>query len=131
MHVARAEFERLARPLLSASLTQLHRYDVPFVLLAGGTAAIPLVAELAAKSPETRVVVDADPGTAVCRGAALAARPAAAVSPESTALVPRVPSFPESRPGEADHAEPAPPRPPVVVTPLEPPKRRFVMGGRR
>ncbi|MFD2418224.1 hypothetical protein [Amycolatopsis pigmentata] len=130
--VTRAEFERLIRPLLAASLAQLRRYDpVPTVLLAGGTARIPLAAELATEAQDCRVVVDPDPETAVCRGAALAARPPAPAPPESTALVPRVQALPELDVDEVYDAEPAPPRPPVVLTPLEPPKRRFVKGGRR
>ncbi|HET6501641.1 MAG TPA: Hsp70 family protein [Amycolatopsis sp.] len=130
--ISRVEFERLIRPLLTASLAPLRRYDsVSTVLLAGGTARIPLVAQLAAESFDGRVVVDPDPGTAVCRGAALAARPPAEALPESTALVPRVPNLPEIDADEVYDLEPAPPRPPVVLTPLELPKRRFVRGGRR
>jgi molecular chaperone DnaK (HSP70) len=132
VRITRAEFDRLIRPLLAASLAPLRRYEpVPTVLLAGGTARIPLAAELAAEAQDCRVVVDPDPGTAVCRGAALAARPPAPAPPESTALVPRVPGLPELDADEVYDAEPAPPRPPVVLTPLEPPKRRFVKGGRR
>ncbi|HKS47336.1 MAG TPA: Hsp70 family protein [Amycolatopsis sp.] len=131
VRVARPEFERLIRPLIEASLAQLRRYEpVSAALLAGGTAKIPLVAEIAAEALNCRVVVDPDPGTVVCRGAALAARPPAEALPESTALVPRVTSLPELDSDELYDIEPAPPRPPVVVTPLERPKRRFVKGGR-
>lgn len=131
VRVGRPEFERLIRPVLSASLAPLSRYEpVPTVLLAGGTARIPLVAAIAAETLEARVLVDPDPGTAVCRGAALAARPPVEALPESTALVPRVPNLPERDVDDGFDAEPVPPRPPVVVTPLEPPKRRFIKGGR-
>lgn len=127
--ITRPEFERMIRPLLSASLAPLRRYaPVSTVLLAGGTARIPLAAALAAEELDARVFVDPDPGTAVCRGAALAARPRAEASPESTALVPRVRNLPELDADEPYDAEPAPPRPPVVLTPLEPPKRRFARG---
>ncbi|GLY63976.1 Hsp70 family protein [Amycolatopsis taiwanensis] len=131
VRVTRPEFERLIRPLLSACLAPLSRYaSVSTVLLAGGTARIPLVAALAAETLEARVMVDPDPGTAVCRGAALVARPPVEALPGSTALVPRVPSLPDHDVDDGFDAEPVPPRPPVVVTPLEPPKRRFVKGGR-
>lgn len=132
VRITRPEFERLIRPLLVASLAQLRRYEqVPMVLLAGGTARIPLVAALAAESLDCRVVVDPDPGTAVCRGAAAAARPAGKPPSTSTALVPRAPNLPQTDLEDDYDPEPAPPRPPVVLTPLEPPKRRFVIKGGR
>jgi molecular chaperone DnaK (HSP70) len=123
----RAEFERLIRPVVTVSLAPLGRYQqLSMVLLAGGTARIPLVAELAAELSGCRVVVDPDPGTAACRGAALTARPPAEAPSESTALVPRVTGYPELDPDKVYDLEPAPPRPPVVLTPLERPRRRFV-----
>lgn len=125
--VTRTEFERLVRPLLTISLAPLEKYEqVSTVLLVGGAARIPLVARLAEESLDCRVVVDPDPATAACRGAALASRPPAEAPPESTALVPRVTGYPDLDPDEVYDAEPAPPRPPVVLTPLEPPRRRFV-----
>jgi molecular chaperone DnaK (HSP70) len=124
--VTRAEFERLIQPLLTVSLAPLRRYEqLTAVLLVGGAARIPLVRRLVEESLDCRVVVDPDPATAACRGAALAARPPAEAPPESTALVPRVTGYPEVDPDEVYDAEPAPPRPPVVLTPLEPPRRRF------
>lgn len=125
--LTRAEFERLIRPLLAIALAPLGRYEqLSAALLVGGTARIPLLKALAEDSLNCRVVVDSDPGTAACRGAALAARPPAEAPPESTALVPRITGYPEVDSAEVYDAEPAPPRPPVVLTPLEPPKRRFV-----
>lgn len=125
--VTRTEFERLVEPLVTSALTPLRRYeDLAAVLLVGGHARIPLVAKLVDELVDCRVVVDPDPATAACRGAALAARPPAEAPPESTALVPRVTGLPEPEPEEVYDPEPAPPRPPVVVTPLEPPRRRFV-----
>ncbi|NKQ58201.1 Hsp70 family protein, partial [Amycolatopsis sp. K13G38] len=125
--VTRTEFERLIHPYVHTTLTQLTRYEqLDAVLLAGGHARIPLVAEVAAELVDCRIITDPDAGTAAARGAALAARPAAEASPESTALVPRVTGYPELDPDEVYDAEPAPPRPPVVITPLEPPRRRFV-----
>jgi sugar (pentulose or hexulose) kinase len=125
--LTRSEFERLIRPLLVLALAPLTRHaQLSAALLAGGMARIPLVAELAAESLDCRVVVDPDPATAACRGAALTARPPAEAPPESTALVPRITGYPELAPAEVYDAEPVPPRPPVVLTPLEPPRRRFV-----
>lgn len=125
--VTRTEFDRLIQPLLTVSLAPLGRYEqLSAVLLVGGAARIPSVSKLAGESLDCRVVVDPDPATAACRGAALAVRPPAEAPPESTALVPRVTGYPELDPGEVYDAEPAPPRPPVVLTPLEPPRRRFV-----
>ncbi|HVW41906.1 MAG TPA: Hsp70 family protein [Amycolatopsis sp.] len=125
--LTRAEFERLAHPVLTAALQQLTRYEhLDAVLLAGGQARIPVVEQVAVSLVSCRVMTDPDAGTAAARGAALAARPAAEASPESTALVPRITGYPELDPDEVYDAEPAPPRPPVVLTPLEPPRRRFV-----
>ncbi|KAA9166905.1 Hsp70 family protein [Amycolatopsis acidicola] len=125
--LTRAEFEQLIRPLITIALAPLSRYEqLSAALLVGGTARIPLVKALAEEALSCRVVVDSDPGTAACRGAALAARPPAEAPLESTTLVPRITGYPELDPDEVYDSEPAPPRPPVVVTPLEPPKRRFV-----
>lgn len=125
--VTRTEFERLVEPHLTSALAPLRRYqDLTAVLLVGGHARIPLVAKLAEEFLDCRVIVDADPATAACRGAALAARPPAEAPPESTALVPRVTAVPEPVEDAVYDAEPIPPRPPVVLTPLEPPRRRFV-----
>ncbi|MTD59564.1 Hsp70 family protein [Amycolatopsis pithecellobii] len=124
--ITRAEFERLVQPLLTRSLDPLRRYDeLSAVLLVGGSARIPLVSRIAEELVDCRVVVDPDPATAACRGAALAARPPAEAPPSSTALVPRVTGYPDLDPDEVYDAEPAPPRPPIVLTPLEPPRRRF------
>ncbi|WP_435157111.1 Hsp70 family protein [Amycolatopsis sacchari] len=125
--LTRTEFERLAEPYLRLALTPLRRYEqLSAALLVGGTARIPLAGRLAEEVLNCRVVVDPDPATAACRGAALAARPPAEAPPASTALVPRVTGLPELEPEEVYDPEPSPPRPPVVVTPLEPPRRRFV-----
>ena len=123
--LTRAEFERLAQPVLTAALRQLTRYErLDAVLLAGGQARIPVVEEIVAGLVDCRVMTDPDASTAAARGAALAARPRAEASPESTALVPRITA--ELAADDVYDAEPAPPRPPVVLTPLEPPRRRFV-----
>ncbi|WP_236790031.1 Hsp70 family protein [Amycolatopsis sp. GM8] len=124
--VTRTEFERLVEPMLAMALAPLRRFeDLSAALLVGGVARIPLVSRLAEDALDCRVLLDPDPATAACRGAALAARPPAEAPPSSTALVPRVTGYPELDPDEVYDAEPTPPRPPVVLTPLEPPRRRF------
>ncbi|WAL65392.1 Hsp70 family protein [Amycolatopsis cynarae] len=127
----RSEFERLIRPLLMHTLAPLRRYEgLSSVLLVGGTARTPLVEALTRELVDCRVVVDPDPATAACRGAALTARPPAEAPSESTTLVPRVSAEPAPMPEEVYDAEPVPPRPPIELTPLEPPRRRFVPGRR-
>ncbi|WP_199429859.1 Hsp70 family protein [Qaidamihabitans albus] len=143
VHVTRAEFEALARPVLTAAVAQLERMasTVPAeklaaVVLVGGTARIPLAGRLATtmlSSLSCPIVVDDDPGTALCRGAALAAqprteaaRPAEPVGTATGTLVTGSQELPAVYDdGEVDDIGPPPERPPVEITPLEPPKRRF------
>jgi molecular chaperone DnaK (HSP70) len=138
----RPEFEHLARPVLTAALAQLRQITSPIpadrlasVVLVGGSARIPLVTDLAHDIFDCPVLVDPEPGTAVCRGAALAARP-------------RLPAAPPGRPApepepaglslreqydvepDDDFDEPPPPRPPIDIIPLEAPKR-FAIPGRK
>lgn len=136
--VTRGEFERLALPALTAAIDQVRRIVVAApddlltgVELLGGSARIPKLAELAEETLDCPVTADQDPGTVVCRGAALAARPRMARQ-ESTALVtqegPRV--------AELGEPLPPPPRPPVEITPIEAPRRgpagwSRVLAGRR
>ncbi|MFD8495308.1 Hsp70 family protein [Amycolatopsis sp. NPDC059657] len=127
MPLTRAEFEHLARPVLATAIERLCRVATPLpaaVALVGGSARVPLVTDLAQDKFGCPVIVDPDPGTAVCRGAALAARPRMAPQPE---FVP--PPVREEVAVFDDEPEP-PPRPPVEITPLEPPKR-FVLPGRK
>ncbi|MFC4002680.1 Hsp70 family protein [Prauserella oleivorans] len=142
--VPRAEFERLARPVLAAAVTELHRMlaqapgdGVEAAVLVGGTAAVPLVRELAETMLDCPVAVDDDPATALARGAAVAARPCPGPRPEPGAdagsdagsgsgsgeLVTARHELPAVYRDGPDDLEPPPPRPPVEVTPLEPPKR--------
>jgi molecular chaperone DnaK (HSP70) len=157
VHLSRSELEHLARPVLSAAMTQLRRITSPVpddrlaaVLLVGGSARIPLVSELAEDAFGELVRVDPDPGTALCRGATLAALPRMAPDAEPARPAPGAGPPPEW-PGRTAEAPPhgtstalatresaelavldddlgdPPPRPPVVVTPLEPPKK-FALG---
>ncbi|MGC7094046.1 Hsp70 family protein [Amycolatopsis lurida] len=144
VHITRTELEELARPVLSAAVAQLNRLVEPVpdgelaaALLVGGGARIPLVTFLAESALGCPVLVDPDPAAAVCRGAALVARPRLAgegrkPSPrprgavrveESTALIPRAFEPPLLAGEDDDELGPPPPRPPVEVTPLEAPKR--------
>jgi sugar (pentulose or hexulose) kinase len=146
VRLTRSDFEHLARPVLTAALAQLRQVALPVpaddlaaVVLVGGSARIPLVTDLAHTIFSCPVLVDPDPGTAVCRGAALAARPRMAPvepsrpqneEPAALALRDREHYFADD--AEFDDAEfdAPPPRPPVEVTPLEAPKR-FAIPGRR
>ncbi|WP_343034497.1 Hsp70 family protein [Amycolatopsis anabasis] len=133
VRLTRPEFEHLARPVLTAAVAQLRRLAAPVpadrfagAVLVGGSARIPLVAELAEEALNCRVLVDHDPGTAVARGAALAGLPRMAPETDrdsavSTALATR--DSGELARVEEDELGPPPPRPPVEVTPLDPPKR--------
>ena len=147
VRLTRSDFEHLARPVLTAALAQLRQVALPVpadelaaVVLVGGSARIPLVTDLAHTIFSCPVLVDPDPGTAVCRGAAVAARPRMAPAelrqpqneePAALALRDREHYFADDDAefDDAEFGEP-PPRPPVEVTPLEAPKR-FAIPGRR
>ncbi|MEO3779406.1 Hsp70 family protein [Micromonospora sp. B11E3] len=151
--VSRAEFEELIRPavrttveLTAQAIRSAGRTaaDLDGILLTGGCARIPLVAELLAARFARPVEVEADPQATSAVGAALAA---------GHVVAPR-PIRPQPRPGRdrdarAGRAEPArradrapqryaddrpepPPRPPVRVAPLELPSasRLAVLRGR-
>jgi hypothetical protein len=110
------------------------------------------VAELVAAAVRARVVAAADPGTAIARGAAVAAAKVAkptvrasalAVTPTSTVTqhtdLMRLDEedFEDDLPelGEVADIGPPPPRPPVEIPPLTPPPRGLAKmtarGGRR
>ncbi|WP_197321835.1 Hsp70 family protein [Saccharomonospora sp. NB11] len=144
--LGRQEFEQLAAPVLRSAVRRLRRLllhvpegQLAAAILVGGSANIPLAARLARAELPCPVVVADDPGTALSRGAALAARPRphprpgnspkppapAAAPARGTALVPGLDDLP-ARSGEPPESpEPPPHRPPVEITPLQPPRRRF------
>ncbi|MDQ3906101.1 MAG: Hsp70 family protein, partial [Actinomycetota bacterium] len=80
----RTEFDDLIRPYLGETLqalrhalhtAQLEPQDLDAVVLVGGSARIPLVAQLVSTELDQPVTIDTDPATTVARGAAtLAAR---------------------------------------------------------
>lgn len=135
--LTRSEFDELARPVLASAISSLERLastvpsgDLAAAVLVGGTARTPLAAQLAETMLSCPVAVDHDPGTALCRGAALAARPVPEPEPtresKSTSLVSGSYELPVVYRGDdLDDIEPPPERPPVEITPLEPPRRRF------
>lgn len=152
--LSRQEFEHLATPVLRSAVRRLRRLlvhvpegQLAAAVLVGGSANIPLAATLARAELPCPVVVAEDPGTALSRGAALAARPRPhprpgpaqepppeAVEPGDSgapgsggALVPGVDDAPalSGRPDAFEDFEPPPHRPPVEITPLQPPRRRF------
>ncbi|TDQ01021.1 Hsp70 family protein [Labedaea rhizosphaerae] len=123
VRLTRAEFDRIARPVLTPVLDRLRRLiDAAqgprpvAVELVGGTARVPVLAELAAAALGCPAEVDPDPATAICRGVVQMVAPHRApgrelVTAGAARARDRVPADP-------------PPRPPISLTPLEPPKRR-------
>ncbi|MFE9205349.1 Hsp70 family protein [Micromonospora sp. NPDC007230] len=137
--VTRTQFEDLIRPAVRATVDLLVRAvhsagltpaQLDGVLLAGGSARIPLVRELLAAAFPVPVEVEPDPQLTAATGAALAA--CQVVSPRRRP-VPAPPSTPvsgagpaavparHSEPHHAPHGEP-PPRPPIRIAPLNLPK---------
>jgi molecular chaperone DnaK (HSP70) len=146
--VNRAELEELVRPALELSVETLgrvirscglRRRELDGVLLVGGAARMPLVAELLRTALPGPVGVQAAPQGTAATGAAIAA--VQVVSPPS-AWRPDPMWIPEQRAIEASNHEPPPfvqegmeagppPRPPVEITPLRlrPTQRLFGLVG--
>ncbi|MEO3926001.1 Hsp70 family protein [Micromonosporaceae bacterium B7E4] len=152
--VRRAEFEDLIRPAVTLTVDELTRtvrscglapHQLDGVLLAGGSARIPLVRELLAARFPVPVEVEADPQLTVAAGAAVAGgqlldrqrgnRP----PPRPPVMRPPRPGARRGEPparrqrgrsgdgresGRYDEEQaPLPPRPPIRITPLELPMR--------
>jgi molecular chaperone DnaK len=148
--VSRAEFEELIRPGLRLTVETLAGAvraagltadQLDGVLLIGGSARIPLVADLVAQRLPVPVTVESDPQLTAAAGAAWAARQIVApprpsrwdrTDPGQPAPRGRTPeragpaNVPARRPELADDGrrEP-PPRPPVKITPLKLPRNRL------
>jgi cell division ATPase FtsA len=143
VEVSRAEFEELIRSAVDSAVESLSRTiqaggEVTTVVVAGGSARIPLVRELVGARTRARVVVAA-PETSVAMGAAAAAAKVAKPTVRATAvaMVPepiprtevthtdlmRLDDLPEQ---DLTELGPPPPRPPVEIAPLEPPRRRLL-----
>lgn len=158
--VTRAAFADLIRPSVQLTVDNVARAvrtcglrprQLDGVVLIGGSANIPLVAELVGAEFPGAVILPDDPRTAVAVGAAVAARqlltgespprpapPPAPVERQVSAPPPPPPSRAVTVPPDEDDDEPAdgpPPRPPVTVTPLDlpstkQPNRRGRRGGK-
>ncbi|MFC4858021.1 Hsp70 family protein [Actinophytocola glycyrrhizae] len=147
--VNRTDFDGLIRPVVEHTVQVLQRAvqgadpeALSAVVLVGGSARVPLIAELVSAAVRVRVVAADDPTTAIARGAALAggrvAKPTVQAHP--------VPVTPTMTPGVTQHTDlmrfddmdaevadigPPPPRPPVEIPALEPPARGLARLTRR
>jgi molecular chaperone DnaK (HSP70) len=132
--VSRAQFEKLISPAVYRGIDTLQQVirasgasKVDAVALLGGSARVPLVAELVAAAGPVPVWLDPDPATAVARGAALAGqrvtRPA--ITPVTVVTQPK-----DEHSGVDVDAPTQPPRPPVEVAPLDVPRRRWKVASR-
>ncbi|MDG4784817.1 Hsp70 family protein [Micromonospora sp. WMMD1102] len=154
--VRRAEFEDLIRPAVTLTVQELVRtvrscglapHQLDGVLLAGGSARIPLVRELVAARFPVPVEVEADPQLTIAAGAAVAGYHLLDRQ-RGNRPPPRPPVMRPPRPGvrrgepparrqrgrSGDGREPGrydedrsqlPPRPPIRITPLELPMRKL------
>ncbi|WP_116046909.1 Hsp70 family protein [Amycolatopsis palatopharyngis] len=132
----RTDFERLIRPTVEMIVAQLTgtvanvQAGPPAVaILTGGGARVPLVTELLQDALDCPVAVEADPAHALCRGAAVAARPPVRGRVLDEQPLPSTSLVTQSRElslaEEDDELGEPPPRPPVEITPLQPPRQRF------
>lgn len=126
--VTRDRFDALIRPAVDSTVDTLLRTGqasgVPAqrlggVLLVGGSARVPLVAELVSAAAPCPVVLDPEPETAVARGAALAGRRAG--MPELMPVQRRAsePDGPPRRTTTDFDPRTPPPRPPVRIGPVD------------
>jgi molecular chaperone DnaK (HSP70) len=135
VRVTRDEFEGAVRPMLDVTVellldtvatAGLSPAELEAVLLVGGSVRVPLVGRLVAASTPGRVAIEADPELSVAKGAALAGR-SIVVPTAPTSGYPAPLSVPPEEP-ERESEQP-PPRPPVRLTPLDPPQCRFRRSG--
>lgn len=147
--ITRRELDHIAEPVLRAAADQLARLagrvpdgELAAAVLTGGTARMPHAATLAEATLRRNgidcpVRVGADPAHAVCEGAALIARRRLAPDAAPAAPVAAHPNMSEPSVAGAEYEldeidiGPPPPRPPVEITPLEPPPRRSAVLLRR
>lgn len=149
----RSAFDDMIRPAVEHTIRILQRAlqgteadsdTLSAVVLVGGCAHVPLIAELVTAAVRVLVVAAPDPTTAIARGAALAggrvAKPTVRAEP--------LPVTPTVMPTETVSAHtdlmrfddigaevadigPPPPRPPVAIAPLDPPARGLARLTRR
>jgi molecular chaperone DnaK (HSP70) len=122
VRLTRAEFDRIARPVLMPVLDRLRRLingasgpRPVAVELVGGTARVPLLADLAKETLGCPAEVDPDPATTISRGAVHLVAPQQAPSRELVTAGAGV--------RDREPVDP-PPRPPIELTPLVAPQRR-------
>lgn len=151
--VNRTDLEQLVRPAVEQTVQILQRVvrgagadsdALRAVVLVGGCARIPLVAELVSAAVRVRVVAAPEPTAAIAVGAALAACRVAKPTVRATALT--VTPTVSPAPSATQHTDlmrfddlndeiadvgPPPPRPPVEIPPLDPPPRGFAKLTRR
>lgn len=149
----RTDFDALIRPVVEHTVRILQRAiqgagaesdALRAVVLVGGCAHVPLIAELVTAAVRVRVVPAEDPTTAIARGAALAggrvAKPTVRAQPvpvtptvtpsEEVSAHTDLMRFDDMGPDVADIGPP-PPRPPVEIAPLDPPARGLARLTRR
>lgn len=149
----RSDFDALVRPVVEHTVRILQRAiqgagaesdALRAVVLVGGCAHVPLIAELVTAAVRVRVVPAEDPTTAIARGAALAggrvAKPTVRAQPvpvtptvtpsEEVSAHTDLMRFDDMDPDVADIGPP-PPRPPVEIAPLDPPARGLARLTRR
>jgi molecular chaperone DnaK (HSP70) len=147
----RSDFDAMIRPVVEHTVRILQRAiqgaevesdALNAVVLVGGCAHVPLIAELVTAAVRVRVVPADEPTTAIARGAALAggrvAKPTVRAQP--------LPVTPTVTPALTAHTDlmrfddidaevadigPPPPRPPVDIAPLDPPARGLARLTRR
>lgn len=140
VRIERDELDRLLEPVVAAAADTVERavrygsQPPATAVLAGGSAAVPLVASAVSARLACRVVVAPRPELAAARGACVVARLGAGTprtpppSERHTTVIERQPpaavQFPEPR--TAASAGERPPPPPIELEPLELPDRRLV-----
>ncbi|GAB1516772.1 Hsp70 family protein [Actinophytocola sp. KF-1] len=147
--VNRTDFDGMIRPVVEHTVQILRRAiqgagpdALRAVVLVGGCAQVPLIAELVSAAVRVRVVAAEDPTTTIARGAALAggrvakptvqARPVQ-VSPTVTGSVTQHTDLMRFDDIDSEVADigPPPPRPPVEIPALDPPARGLARLTRR
>ena len=149
--VNRSDFDGLIRPVVEHTVQILQRAvqsagpdALRAVVLVGGSAQVPLIAELVSAAVRVRVVAADDPTTAIARGAALAggrvAKPTVQARPVQVSPTVTPPASVTQHTdlmrfddigAELADIGPPPPRPPVEIPALDPPARGLARLTRR
>lgn len=116
--ILRAGVDLAARTVAACRVQAM---DMAAVLLAGGAAGHPMLADLLAITFPVPILLHGDPELTVACGAALSVRPRA--RPASTAPAPAVPEFTTAQAPAAGPGEPVAPGPQAAFPPPRPPVR--------